>query len=222
MIRLVIVSDVRIYREGLSDIIDRHNEVSVVGTAHNDEHAVQVIHDCAPDVVLIDMTMIASREVISHITTSCLNTSMVALAITEDEESILACAKAGIAGYVSRDASITQLINTVCAAVEGELHCPSNIASILFNNIRYADETDSKKSENRPLYKDVSKLTLLTRREKQIALLLSDGFTNKQIAHKLIIEVSTVKNHVHNILTKIGVHSRFQAAQLFQHQFMSD
>lgn len=222
MIRLVIVSDIRLYREGLEDIINRKNEVSVVGTACDIEHAVQAIHAATPDVVLIDMSMLASCEVISHITSTYPSTRIIALAVTEDEDSVLACAKAGVAGYVSREASIEQLINTVCAAVEGELHCPRRIASILFHKLQSLPKVTEAPSDTTSLQPDYSKIALLTQREKQIAALLSDGFSNKRIAHHLMIEVSTVKNHVHNILSKVGVHSRLQAVQLLQHQTFSD
>jgi len=221
MIRLVIVSDIRLYREGLADIIGRSSEVSVVGTAGDVEHAILTIQDSTPDVVLIDMTMVASCEAIRDIALSCPSTKIIALAVAENEDSILACAKVGIAGYVSRGASIDQLLSTVCAAMEGELHCPRHIAAILFNTMKSLPKEEASSSSTL-LQPEYSKITLLTRRERQIAALLSDGFSNKQIARDLIIEVSTVKNHVHNILTKIGVHSRLQAVQLLQHKTMPD
>lgn len=222
MIHLVIVSDIRIYREGLEDVVSSKSEVKVVGTASSIEHAIRVIHDITPDVALIDMTMISSFDAIDHITSSCPGTSIIALAVSEDEDSILACAKAGITGYVSREASIEQLINTVCAAVEGELYCSRRITAILLNKLKSlsnANDISPKKSSLQP---DYVKISLLTQREKQIAALLSEGFSNKKIAQQLTIEVSTVKNHVHNMFAKIGVHSRLQAVQVLQHQITTD
>lgn len=217
MIRVVIVSDIKFYREGLDLILGREELISVVGTAHNVEHAVATIHKCSPDVVLIDMTILTCSEAVGYVASSCPGTKIIVLAVTEDEDTILACAKAGIAGYVSREASIEQLVNTVCGVVEGELYCPRKIAASLFNKVRHLSTSIDidlmLPNENT----DVTKLTSLTSRERQVASLVSEGLSNKEIARKLVIEVSTVKNHVHNILAKMGFHNRIQVTYALPH-----
>jgi len=218
MISVLIVSDIRLYREGLAEILDRDTSLSVSGIAHTINHVIKEICLNSPDVVLLDMTMIASCEVIDGIISSYPSTKLVALAVTEDEDTILACAKAGIAGYVSREASIEQLVNTVCGVVEGELYCPRRIAASLFHKLK-SPHNLSDTSHTPTVQHSANKkmVTLLTQREKQIAEQLTNGLSNKQIARNLSIELSTVKNHVHNILVKMGVGSRMQAASMLLH-----
>ena len=175
MIRLVIVSDIKLYREGLDEILDRKDSVRVVGTAYNVKKAIVKIQNSSPDVVLIDMTMIACSEIVGQIASSCPNTKIIALAVTEDEDIILACAKAGISGYVSREASIEQLVNTICGVIEGELYCPRRIAASLFHKLETIQRVSDTSVNVTPLQPEDSKISLLTQREKQIAKQLTNG-----------------------------------------------
>lgn len=219
MINLLIVSDIRFYREGLEENLERHGSIKVVGTTCDIEHTISEISSNAPDVVLIDMTLISSNEIVERLTSSCPGVKFIALAVTEDEDTILACAKAGVLGYVTREASIDQLINTVCGVVKGEIYCPRHIAASLFHKLKSISKA-SRESENTIEKQPSNQLKVsLTKREKQIAEFLLEGLSNKQIAQNLTIEVSTVKNHVHNILSKIGVHSRAQAVTIL-HRFV--
>lgn len=220
MIRLVIVSDIKLYREGLAETLTSRESLCVRSSVSNEIQAIEEIQTNSPDVVLIDMTMVSCLESVSRIATACPTTKIIAIAVTDDEDTILACARAGMAGYVSRDASIEQLISTIHGVVNGELYCPRKLAAALFHKIESLhnnvvaepnEEIDSSSSSD--------KLALLTQREQQVARYLTSGLSNKQIARTLSIEISTVKNHVHNILVKMGVGSRMQAANiLFQQQ----
>lgn len=221
MIRLVIVSDIRLYCEGLAEILGQKKTVRVVSTASNVNEAIREIEQHSPDVVLLDMTMKASCQAIRYVIASCPVAKVVALAVPEDENNILACAEAGITGYVAREASLNELLNAVQGAVKGELYCPPRIAASLMSKIKILTGSIRASSEEAYQKPADSILSTLTQRERQIAKLISDGLSNKQIAHHLTIEVSTVKNHVHNILVKMGVESRMQAASLFQRQALS-
>jgi two-component system, NarL family, nitrate/nitrite response regulator NarL len=147
---------------------------------------------------------------------------IIALSVPYDESNILMCAEAGITSYVPREASLDELIAAVIGSAKGECYCPPKIAALLFNKIqnlaRRARQTclpDSGRDH------DIH-LTDLTRREKQILNLMADGLSNKQISNALVIEVSTVKNHVHNILVKLDVQSRVQAVSLLQNTLQID
>ena len=216
MIRLLIISDIRLYCEGLSEILGQLDSVCVVGTASNVDDAIREIERCSPDVVLQDMTMKASCLAIRHVTTSCPNARIVALAVPEDENNIFACAEAGISGYIAREASLDELLHAVQGVVKGELYCPPRIAASLMSKIKILNTPVKKSSEETKKQPADSILHSLTQRERQIAGLVADGLSNKLIARHLSIEVSTVKNHVHNVLVKMGVDSRGQAAYLIQ------
>lgn len=219
MISLVMVSDIRLYREALGELLDDNNQIHVIGTAIDTESALQLIQQCTPEIVLLDMTMLESCNLIQQINPVSPNTKIVALAMAEDEDSILTCAKAGITGYVSRDASLEQLICTVQGVANGELYCPRKITASLFHKLKSLSdsvEVEAKTATEQPVE---SKISLLTQRERQIIQLITEGLSNKQIARQLMIEVSTVKNHVHNILSKMDVHSRMQLINIIQQQY---
>ena len=209
MINVILISDIKIYCEGLSQVLSSTESLNVTGAVNNIDAAMSLIQNSPPDVVVQDMTMTDSCSLVQHI--SCMNSAIkiIALAVPYDESNIIKCAEAGITSYVPREASLDDLIAAVIGAVKGECFCPPKIAALLFSKIQHltrrAKETclpDSRQEH------DIH-ITDLTRREKQILNLMADG-------------VSTVKNHVHNILVKLEVQSRAQAASLLQNTLQHD
>jgi DNA-binding NarL/FixJ family response regulator len=130
---------------------------------------------------------------------------IVALGVAEVEQVVMACAKAGVSGFVAPSGSVKDVVAAVHSAVRGELVCSPRMAAMLLNGVSALVA--------RPLA-DVDNDTL-TQREREIVLLMSDGLSNKQIARSLGIQNATVKNHVHSILSKFRVRRRGEvAAQL--------
>jgi DNA-binding NarL/FixJ family response regulator len=127
---------------------------------------------------------------------------VVALGVPEIDSEIIACAEAGISNYVTRQGSISELIRAIQDAVRGELRCPPKIAASLLQQV------GSLSAERSPLEEP----SRLTPREMEIVHLIDLGLSNKEIAAQLFIEVSTVKNHVHNLLDKLNVRRRGEAA----------
>ena len=209
MIRLVIASDNRLYREAIANLLVRE-DISIVAISPNTARAVESSIAHKPDVVLLDMTMENACKVVSELADQSPPTKVIALAMNEDADSILDCAKRGVAGYLTRNASYDHLISAINGVADGELFCPKKIAQMLFEKVsslhfhgsgKAADFDDPSSKSNIPL----------THREQQIASLIKRGKSNKEIARELQIGLSTVKNHVHNILTKMGVRNRVQA-----------
>ena len=221
MIKVIVISDIKIYCEGLSQILSNIKQIKVIGAENNIEDAISKIKLNFPQVILLDMTMAQSCQIASRLMRICPEAKIVALAVPEDENNIIKCAEAGIAGYVAREASLDKLIETVIGANKGEFHCPPNIAGYIFRKVQNL----AMRAKNQYLPDNVcdetSLLAGLTRRERQIVSLLVNGLSNKQISRNLTIEVSTVKNHVHNILVKLEVKSRAQAISLLQHNLYS-
>jgi len=222
MIKIIIFSDIRIYCEGLSQILSRLDTLEVVGAENSLEDAISKVENLLPHVILLDMTMIGSCSMARQFIQLYPQIKIVALAVPESEQNIIECAEAGISGYVAREASINELIKTVISTTKGEFCCPPKIAAFMFNKIQYLARRardnylpDSNRQHD-------AHVADLTRREKQILGLMADGLSNKQISKALVIEVSTVKNHVHNILVKLDVHSRVKAVSLFQNAIQSD
>ena len=129
---------------------------------------------------------------------------MVAIGIADSDTEVIACAERGFAAYVTRDGSVDELAATIRAAGKGELTCSPRIAGTLMRRL------GALAAELHP----ASSMARLTRREREIAALMRQDLSNKEIATRLRIEVATVKNHVHNVLDKLQVHRRSDAARL--------
>jgi DNA-binding NarL/FixJ family response regulator len=230
MIDLVVTSDIRIYCEGLGQILSRSRDINIVAIADNFDAALAAISTHRPEVVLLDMTMAGSCELARRISQDSREIKIVALAVSYDEGNIMQCAEAGVTCYVPREASISQLIEAIMEAAKGECYCPPKIAECLLKKVH--NLTQAARSRylpsnaggfHAPAGDGDIRQTRLTRRERQIASLLAEGLSNKQIARKLSIEVSTVKNHVHNVLVKLDVKTRGQAVfSLQNHPFASE
>jgi two-component system, NarL family, nitrate/nitrite response regulator NarL len=201
MTTVLIVCDVRIYREGLADVLRRADQVYVVGAARDAPEAVGWAERASPEVVLIDMAMPRSLEVVGAITVTAHDTRIVALSVPETEREVIACAEAGVTGYVSREASIEDLLDAVTAAARGEVVCSPRVAASLVREV-------ARRAAGRPTMGTGPRLTP---RERQVVDLIDRGLSNKEIARTLHIALSTVKNHVHNILEKCDVHRRLDA-----------
>jgi DNA-binding NarL/FixJ family response regulator len=201
-IRTITVSDVRLFREGLADLLRRFREFEVLGTARDLADAVALLEDAAADVVLLDMASADGLATVRYLVTAYPTLKIVAVAVPETESDIIACAEAGVSGYVPREASTVELIDAMTAAVSGELHCSARIAGSLLRRVTRLASV-SLTSPDAPY---------LTPRERDVLRLLEFGRSNKEIARSLCIELATAKNHVHNVMEKLGVRRRGEAA----------
>jgi DNA-binding NarL/FixJ family response regulator len=200
-INIMVVSDVRLYREGLAGSLAQRHRLAVIATANNLDDTTR-LDELNPDVVVLDMSARGSLDAIRRVSSSSTRARIVAFAVEETERDVLLCAEAGAAGYVACDGTIDDLVNTIHSVARGELLCSPRIAATLFRALHAQGA--------RP---DGDRLALtLTAREREIAPLIDRGLSNKEIAAHLRIEVATVKNHVHNLLEKLQVASRGEAA----------
>jgi DNA-binding NarL/FixJ family response regulator len=202
-VRVVIVADVRLYRDGLTATLSVYPSLDVIGSASSPAEALSLIQTARPEVTVIDMAMPGSFSLLRSLRSEASETRPVAFAIDEDVTTIIECAEAGAAGYVPVDASIDDLAHAIRRAAAGELLCPPRVAAELFRRI--ADVSDRRVPAG-----DLG--AELTCREREVLDLLRPGFSNKAIASALNISQSTVKNHVHHLLEKLQVGSRQQAA----------
>jgi two-component system, NarL family, nitrate/nitrite response regulator NarL len=198
---IMIVGDVRLYRDGIAaSLAERTDLFALRYSATGCADAAAQLARIAPQIVILDMS---SRDSLEFIRVAAATSArVIAVAVEETEADILRCAEAGAAGYVPRNASSDDLIQTMLCVTRGELLCSPRIAASLFKALRA--------QRARPASERID--VLLTARERQIAPLLDRGMSNKEIASALQIEVATVKNHVHNLLEKLQVASRGEAA----------
>ena len=202
MTRVLVVGEIRLYRDGLADMLRAEPAIEVVATAAGADEAVRAMRELAPDVVLLDMAIPDNMWLVRALVEAVPGTRVVALAVPEIEREVLACAEAGVAGYVTRDGSIEDVVAAVESAARGEVVVSPRMAATLFQRVAtLALERSPVNIESR-----------LTTRELEILDLIDQGLSNKEIARRLTIELSTVKNHVHNILDKLNVTRRAEAA----------
>jgi len=155
-----------------------------------------------PDIVLLDMTRPGTLECAQRLAEQLSATKVVAFGVGETDAEIVALASAGVAGYLRNDAAIDEVSAVLASAMRDELLCSPRDAATLCHHVAVL----SRDGQARP------SRTTLSKRELQIAGLIDRGLSNKQIARQLGIQASTVKNHVHNILDKLKVHRRGEAA----------
>jgi two-component system, NarL family, nitrate/nitrite response regulator NarL len=209
MTTVLVVSAVRLFRDGLAEILSRQSAIDVVGTSATTEEASEILEHASPSVLLLDVPTTDGPEVIRAIARIADGVKVVVLGIVESEAEVIAWAEAGVAGYVSRDASGADLTQVIEAVARGETLFPPRIAALLLRRV-------SALATTRPSLESSEPTGGLTTRERDIVELIDQGLSNKEIASQLCIEVSTVKNHVHNILDKLHVHRRSQAAALMR------
>jgi two-component system nitrate/nitrite response regulator NarL len=203
-IRVLVASDVRLYCEGLARVFRDVDGIQLVAAASGAAETLTHIRTLTPDVVLLDMAMDDAFAVARQVARISKITRIVALGMPEAEADILTCAEIGIAGYVPRAASVSDAFETVRAAARGEVRCSPKIAGYLFRHIA---ALSGERASADPI-------AGLTARESQILRLLQQGLSNKMISRHLGIEPPTVKNHVHALLAKLGVHRRAEAVSL--------
>ena len=201
--RVYVVSDVRIYREGLTSSLARQGGLEVLG-AESSGDVLGRISTLQPEVLLLDLAARDSLTIPRRARQIHPILRVVAFAVAEVDEQVLACAEAGISGYVAQDGSVEDLVAAVLRALKGELECSPRIAALLFGRMA----TLSGGRSTAPL--DAA----LTPRERQIARLVACNLPNKEIARRLSLGPATIKNHVHNILQKLNICRRGEIAGL--------
>jgi two-component system nitrate/nitrite response regulator NarL len=201
--RVYVVSNVRIHREGLVAILAGEGQLDVLG-AGNSGDVLSQIAALRPEVLLLDLSASDSLTIPPRAMEVLPSLRVVAFAMAEVEAHVLACAEAGISGYVAQDGSVEDLVTAVLRALRGELVCSPRIAAVLFGRVA----TLSRGQATVPA--DAS----LTPREREVTALVACGLTNKEIARRLGLGPATVKNHVHNILQKLSIRRRGDIAGL--------
>jgi NarL family two-component system response regulator LiaR len=199
MIRVLIADDHAVVRQGLRTFLELQEEIDVVGEAADGEEAVEAATRLAPDVVLMDLVMprLEGAEAISRIRELGLETRVIVLTTFLDDDKLFAAIRAGAAGYLLKDVQPQDLVSAIRTAHAGESPVDPAAATKLLEEVSARRRPDGQ---------------LLTPREQEVLRLIARGRPNKVIARDLGLSEKTVKTHVSNILGKLGVTDRTQAA----------
>ena len=204
-----VVSDVLLYREGLSSHLQKNKRLDFIGAGPPTEATLLALESLSPDAVIVDLAMRDSIAFAEQIRNRVRRAKTVAFAVSDLDKCVVACAKAGICGYVPKDGTAEDIVLTVLHAVRGELHCTPKFAAMLLAQLAaLAPETTV----------DKARAPELTPRQQEILEQIRRGLSNKEIARLLGISAATVKNHVHHLLEKLSVHRRTQALAIIRGQ----
>ncbi len=198
--RVFVIAGVRLYREGLADLLARSG-FDVVGTGVDLDSCGEALSAKRPDIVLLDVAREDDVAAIGQLAAAVPGAAIVAFGLSGSSNGVLACAEAGARGYVTREQSGDELVEVLESVTRDEAVCSPRISAALMKRV-------AALATGAPAGPDVR----LTRRELEIASLVEKGLTNKEIAQRLVIEVATVKSHVHNILEKLQATRRADAA----------
>lgn len=199
---VIVVDDQELFRRGLAGLLQERG-IRVIAEANLGAPAVQLAAELHPDVVLMDLNMpgMSGIEAIQRLTAVAPHVPVLVLTVMVADRYVVDALLAGASGYLLKDAPIEQIIEGIRAVARGESMISPRIASYLIRRFR-------EPSEIRPALSAAD----LTRREQEVLELLARGLDNHQIADALFLSQHTVKNHVSNILVKLQVENRIQAA----------
>ncbi len=200
---VLVLDDTHLYREGLAHALRNVPWITSVAAASDIGSAIQWMEQLRPDVVVLNMATHNSYEIVKSLTAR--NATVVSVGLSETEEDVLRCAEAGAAAYLLRPQSLGELAEVLRGVTRREALCSPRMTAALLRHVAAL-----------AAYRDSSTAVVsrLTKREREILALVEHGMSNKEIAQELSIGVRTVKNHVHNLLGKLEVRGRGEAAAL--------
>jgi two-component system, NarL family, nitrate/nitrite response regulator NarL len=204
-ISVLLVDDHSLFRSGIRSLLQRNPDFNVVGEAADGVEGIKRARQLQPDVVLLDLNMpgISGLEALQLILQDCPHTAVIMLTVSEDAEDLSAALRAGARGYLIKNIETDYLLRAIRRAAAGEAVVAESMTAKLVAQLQKAATQRLD---------PISDLDRLTPREKEILVCLARGESNKSIARTLCVAESTVKIHVQNVLKKLNLSSRVQAA----------
>ncbi len=208
-IRLVIIDDHILFRDGLTTILGAESDIEVVGQGGSAEEAVRLCGTLKPDIVLLDIDIPGSGlEAAREINHDCPEIRIAMLTASEDDDHLIAALKSSTRAYILKGVSARELVRILRAVAAGESYVPPELAASLLLEYHNHDAHPEKKQDDL--------ISGLTVREKQILEGLASGLSNKEIGQNLFLSEKTIKHYITIILQKLQVRNRVEAALLAQ------
>lgn len=205
-IRVMVLADVRLYREGLTRLLSGHDALAVVGAAPLNQDSLLRTVSAHPDVVLLEASAACETGVVQDLARLAPEAKVVAYGVVDEERQALRCAEVGVAAFVTGEATGEQLVGAILGVGRGECNCSPRVTALLVRRVRALSQGLAPGLPH----------ARLTPRERGIVALIAEGLSNKEIATRLGIELCTVKNHVHHVLEKLHVARRTQAVARYR------
>ncbi|MGH9301441.1 MAG: response regulator [Acidimicrobiales bacterium] len=206
-VRVLIADDQPLFRRGLYVVLGTEADIEVVGEAEDGNEAIAKTEELAPDVVLMDVRMpkVSGIEATRRIRATSPATRVLMLTVSDDEDDLFEAVKAGASGYLLKEISVEEVAAAIRAVTQGQSLISPSMAAKLLGEFSAMAEREQVDRTQVPL-------PSLTARELDVLRLVARGMANREIAGDLFIAENTVKNHVRNILEKLQLHNRMQAA----------
>ena len=208
LIKVLPIIEVRLIANIFVDVLGAEPTIEMVGFATNAQEGLKLIQERAVDVALVSVGLPdqSAPGLIRNILDVSPDTKVLALGLSENADDVLKYIEAGAAGYLLKDSSLNDLVETLRSTRRGEAHVSAKIAGAMIERLSSLARLFSTVENG------ITDGVRLTRREQQVLQYIEKGCTNQEIAAQLLVEIGTVKNHVHNILEKLNVSNRNEAA----------
>lgn len=205
-IRLLLIEDNRLLRDGILTILKPHKDIVIIAASGEGRNTLLRIKQLKPNVVLLDLGLRSqnSLHVVEIVKKEFPQAKIIVMDLAPVQSDILQYVKAGANGFILKDASLNDLLITIRTVAEGSTVLPPLLVDSLFSQIVEYAVRDGKSK-----LKDAVRMT---KREKEVIVLLSEGMSNKEIGQKIHISTYTVKSHIHNIMEKLALHTRLEIA----------
>jgi DNA-binding NarL/FixJ family response regulator len=205
-IKILLIEDNRILRDGIKALINAQPDLKIVAATGGNHDTLQQARSLKPQVVLIDLGLRSANglHVVTTLTKELPHTKVIGMGLIPSQLDIIEFVEAGAAGFILKDATIEDVLGTIRAVARGTRILPPLLTESLFTHV-----------VDRALRKGKGKLlnaARMTKREREIIVLIAEAMSNKEIAQRLNLSTYTVKSHIHNILEKMALHSRLEIA----------
>ncbi len=207
-IRIFLIEDNRLLRDGISAMLIEQTDFKLVGAAGTSKNILENLKELRVNVFLLDLGLRSqnSLELVKSIKKKSRETKIIVMDLVPTQSDVLDFVKAGVSGFILKDATIDDFLNTIRSVNNGAKILPSILTGSLFSQI--VEQAISGVNGSKFI-----ETVRMTRRERQVIELIAEGLTNKEIAQKLNLSTYTVKSHVHNILEKLAIQTRLQIAK---------
>lgn len=207
-IKIILIEDNRLLREGITALLKKQTDMSVVTTVGNGENILLLIGKLKPSIILLDLGLRSqnSLRIVKLVKSNFPSTKIIVMDLIPLQEDVFEFVRAGVSGFMLKDISVAEFLKTIRSVFDGEQVLPPHLTGSLFSQIINHAISGLPNTV-------INDSVQMTKRERQVIELIANGDTNKEIAHKLHLSTYTVKSHVHNILEKLALNTRVQIAK---------
>ncbi|CAH2031151.1 response regulator transcription factor [Trichlorobacter ammonificans] len=209
-IRVLLVDDHKIMRDGLQSLLEQSGEITVIAQAASGQEAIRLFHELQPDLTIMDLTMpeMSGIEATRRIVAEQPEARVLALSMVMEQDCVLECLKAGAKGYLVKDCAADELLQAVCTVHKGGSYLCSRATTLVVHGMQAGRESEPS--------------SCLTEREQEVLQLLADGFNTKEIAFKLEISTKTVETQRAAIMKKLDLYSIAELTKYALQQGLTD